>query len=153
MALLQRMTLVEVEAFLDEAFPQIHHGGRVYSLDAVGAGSCRMRLAVGERHLRPGGTVSGPTIMALADVALYAALLAAIGPVALAVTTDFTIHFLSKPDPGDLIADCRYLRIGKRLAVGEVRIRAAASPDPVAQVTATYSIPPPEPARAAQVGK
>jgi uncharacterized protein (TIGR00369 family) len=92
--------------------------------------------------LRPGGTVSGPTLMALADYAMYAVLLSAIGPVGLAVTTSLTINFLRKGAPGhDIHAAAKILKLGKRLAVGEVSLMSAASPDLIAHVTATYSIP------------
>ena len=93
--------------------------------------------------LRPGGTVSGPTLMALADCAMYVVLLSAIGPVGLAVTTNLGINFLSKAPAGhDVIAEARLMKLGKRLAVGEVTLFSAAGADPVAHVTATYSIPP-----------
>ena len=91
--------------------------------------------------MRPGGTISGPTMMALADVALYVAVLAAIGPVPLAVTINLNINFLRKPAQADLIAEARLMKIGKRLAVGEVTIYSDGSADAVAHVTSTYSIP------------
>jgi uncharacterized protein (TIGR00369 family) len=92
--------------------------------------------------LRPGGTISGPTLMALADCAMYVVLLSAIGPVALAVTTNLSINFLRKGVPGhDVIAEGRLLKLGRRLAVGEVLLFSASSPDPIAHVTTTYSIP------------
>jgi uncharacterized protein (TIGR00369 family) len=103
---------------------------------------CRVRQAFREVSLRPGGTISGPTMMALADFAMYVAVLAAIGPVPLAVTTNLNINFLRKPVPGDLVAEARLLKIGKRLATGEVTIRSDGETEPVAHVTSTYSIPP-----------
>ncbi|GLK68275.1 PaaI family thioesterase [Hansschlegelia plantiphila] len=136
------MTLADVESFLDAEFPQIAHGGVTYVLEDVGYGSARMRLLFHERHLRPGGTLSGPSMMALADVALYVALLAAIGPVKLAVTTNLTINFLRKPEPRDLVANCRYLKVGRSLAVGEADLVQDGSDERVAHVVATYSIPP-----------
>lgn len=136
-----RMSAGEVEAFLERDFPQIHHGGRAYYVESVGHHAAVVRLKADERHLRPGGTVSGPTLMALADFAMYVAILAAIGPVALAVTTSLTINFLRKPAPGDLLAECKLLKLGKRLAVGEVGIRAEGAQELCAHVTATYSIP------------
>ena len=135
------MSLGEVNAFLTEHFPQIFLG-REMAVDSIGPLSARMRLLVGEKHLRPGGTVSGPAMFALADVALYVAILAQIGPVALAVTVNMTINFLRKPEPGDLLADCRLLKLGKRLAVGEVFLFSPGSDEPVAHATGTYSIPP-----------
>ena len=136
------MTVAEMEAFLDREFPQIHHGGRTYAVEAVGQGSCRLRMGYHERHLRPGGTISGPSMMALADLAFYVAILGALGPVALAVTTNLNINFLRKPEPRDLVADCRMLKLGKRLAVGEVTLLSEGMSEPVAHVTGTYSIPP-----------
>lgn len=136
------MTLEETIAFLDRDFPQMNAGGRAYHLEAVGPLSARMRLDGGEQHLRPGGTVSGPAMMALADYALYAAILANIGPVGLAVTTNLSFNFLRKPGPGALFAECRLLKLGRRLAVGEVALRSAGVDDIVCHATGTYSIPP-----------
>ncbi len=137
-----KMTVAEMEAFLDREFPQIHYGGRSFTVEDVGYGTCRMRLAYHERHIRPGGTISGPAMMTLADVAFYVAILGALGPVALAVTTNLNINFLLKPGPNDMIGECRMLKIGKRLAVGEVTLFSEGLADPVAHVTGTYSIPP-----------
>jgi uncharacterized protein (TIGR00369 family) len=136
------MSLAETRAFLDSEFPQMQAGGRAYHLEAVGPLTARMRLDAQERFLRPGGTVSGPAMMALADYVLYAAILANLGPVALAVTTNLTFNFLRKPAPGDLAAECRLLKLGRRLAVGEVAITAVGNPDIVCHATGTYSIPP-----------
>jgi acyl-coenzyme A thioesterase PaaI-like protein len=92
--------------------------------------------------LRLGGTVSGPTLMALADCAMYVVLLSAIGPVSLAVTTNLNINFLRKGEPSqDILAAARLLKLGKRLAVGEVNLLSGSSQDPIAHVTSTYSIP------------
>jgi uncharacterized protein (TIGR00369 family) len=135
------MTVPELEAFLDREFPQIHHGGRSYSVEAVGRLTARVRMAYHERHIRPGGTLSGPSMMALADLGLYLAILAHIGPVGLAVTTNLSFNFLRKPGPRDLIAECRLLKLGKRLAVGEVSVMSDGSPDVVCHATGTYSIP------------
>jgi len=135
------MTKEDLIAFLDREFPQIHIGGQTYFLDEVGPLSARMRMDYHERHLRPGGTISGPSMMALADLALYAAILAHIGPVALAVTTSLNFNFLRKPEPRALIADCRLLKLGKRLAVGEVSIFSEGCADVVCHATGTYSIP------------
>ncbi len=136
------MTPAEIEAFLDREFPQIHLGGRIFSVEAVGEGTCRMRMAYAARNLRPGGTLSGPSMFMLADLAFYVAVLGALGPVALAVTTNLNINFLRKPEPRDLLAECRMLKIGKRLAVGEVTLFSDGVVEPVAHVTGTYSIPP-----------
>ncbi len=131
----------EVEDFLKREFPQIAIGRR-FVLEDVGPMSARMRLLFNEASLRPGGTISGPSMFALADVTLYVAILAQIGPVALAVTTNLNINFLSRPPAGDLICDCKLLKLGKRLAVGEVFLHAPGVEEPVAHATGTYSIPP-----------
>jgi uncharacterized protein (TIGR00369 family) len=102
-----------------------------------------VRLAYHERHLRPGGTISGPAMMALADLTLYVAILANIGPVGLAVTTNLAFNFLRKPGRSDLLAECRLLKLGKRLAMGEVKIRSDGEPEIVCHATGTYSIPQP----------
>jgi uncharacterized protein (TIGR00369 family) len=141
MATLPVMTRAEVEAFLERDFPQIHHGGRSYHVEAVGPLSACVRLAYHERHLRPGGTISGPAMMALADLTLYVALLANIGPVGLAVTTNLAFNFLRKPGPRDLIAECRLMKLGKRLAMGEVAMRSDGDDEIVCHATGTYSIP------------
>ena len=101
-----------------------------------------MRLVPAEKSTRPGGTIAGPTLMMLADVAMYIAVLASIGWVPLAVTTNLNINFLKKPAPGALLAECEILKLGKRLAVGSVTIYAEGDDEPVAHATSTYSIPP-----------
>jgi uncharacterized protein (TIGR00369 family) len=136
-----RMTAEQVEAFLDREFPQIHAGGRIYAVEAVGPLTARLRMTYDERNLRPGGTLSGPSMMALADLALYVAILAQIGPVALAVTTNLSFNFLRKPLARDLIAECRLLKLGKRLAVGEVLLRSDGQAAIACHATGTYSIP------------
>lgn len=136
------MSLPETIAFLERDFPQMNHDGRVFHLEAVGPLSARMRLDHHERFLRPGGTISGPAMMALADYALYAAILASIGPVGLAVTTNLSFNFLRKPGPTGLVAEARLLKLGKRLAVGEAQLFAPGSDDLVCHATGTYSIPP-----------
>ena len=136
------MDAAEVGAFLQAEFPQIYMDGPVYSVEAVGPMTARMRLAVTERHLRPGGTLSGPAMMTLADLVFYVAILAQMGPVGLAVTTNLSFNFLRKPAPRDLLAECRLLKLGKRLAVGEVSIFSDGAPEVVCHATGTYSIPP-----------
>lgn len=129
-----------LEAFLEEAFPQVAGEFRVETVTPM---DVAVRLVVAEKHLRPGGTVSGPAMFALADVAMYLALLAMIGPKALAVTTNCSLDFLRKPAAGrDLIAEARLLKLGRVLAVGDVFLRSDGSPDIVARAGLTYSIPP-----------
>jgi uncharacterized protein (TIGR00369 family) len=135
------MSIPELDAFLEREFPQIHIHGRLYHIEQVAHGAARVRLTYHDSQLRPGGTLSGPAMMTLADLVFYVAVLASIGPVALAVTTNLNINFLRKPAPRDLIADCRLIKLGRRLAVGEVGIRSDGSPDLVAHVTGTYALP------------
>lgn len=128
----------ELQAFLSREFPQTK-----CRLEAVGGHAARVRHPVGETELRPGGTVSGPVLMAVADVALYLAILGEIGIVPLTVTTDLSIHFLRKPAADrDVVGDCRLLRLGRTLAVGEVHLYSDGLPDPVAHAVGTYAIPP-----------
>ena len=134
------MDAQELTDFMAREFPQVAED---FVIEEVGARRIRVRLAVGERHLRPGGTVSGPSIFALADVAVYLGLLAMIGPEALAVTTNCSIDFMRKPAANtDLIAECRLLKVGRVLAVGEVLIFSDGMDEPVARASLTYSVPP-----------
>lgn len=130
----------ELTEFLDEVFPQVRG---VFVVEAVGRMTARMRMPVAERNLRPGGTVSGPSMFALADCAFYAATLAMIGREALTVTTSLTINFLSKPPVADLVCEARILKLGRVLSVGDATIWSDARADgPVAHASVTYAIPP-----------
>lgn len=136
-----KMTVAELESFLHLEFPQAFSKGDI-SIETADGATCLLRQQFSDQMLRPGGTVSGPTLMALADFAMYVVLLSAIGPIGLAVTTNLNINFLRKGEPGqDVVAAARLLKLGKRLAVGEVQLLSGTSPDPIAHVTATYSIP------------
>lgn len=129
-----------LNAFLTREFPQVAADYRVKRVDSDGL---EAQLAVSEANLRPGGTVSGPSIFALADLAIYCAILARIGPVALAVTTNASIDFMRKPEAGkDLIAQVRVLKLGRVLAVAEALVYSAGGDEPVARCSMTYSIPP-----------
>jgi uncharacterized protein (TIGR00369 family) len=136
------MTVEELERFFLAEFPQVFHPESGLAIEAVWERGCRVRQAFRQRFVRPGGTISGPTMMALADFAMYVAVLAAIGPVPLAVTINLNINFLRKAAPRDLLAEARLLKLGKRLANGEVTIFSQGETEPVAHVTSTYSIPP-----------
>jgi len=136
------MTVEELERFFLAEFPQVFHAESGLAIEAVWEGGCRVRQAFRQRSVRPGGTISGPTMMALADFAMYVAVLAAIGPVPLAVTINLNINFLRKAAPRDLLAEARLLKLGKRLATGEITICSQGETQPVAHVTSTYSIPP-----------
>src|SRR5581483_738327 len=136
-----KMTVPELEKFLRTEFPQAFSGNDIL-IEAADGVACRLRQRYGQQMLRPGETISGPTLMTLADFAMYVVLLSAIGPIGLAVTTSLNINFLRKGAPGqDIFAAARILKLGKRLAVGEVNLFSASSSDPIAHVTATYSIP------------
>ena len=137
------MTKSALEAFLSAEFPQAFHPQSGLTIEEVWHGGGRVRQAYLPQFIRPGGTISGPTMMALADFTMYVGILASIGPVPLAVTTNLNINFLRKPEQRDLLAECRLLKLGKRLAVGEVTIRSDGAEAPVAHVTSTYSIPDP----------
>src|SRR3984957_17408539 len=137
-----KMSVAELQKFLHDEFPQVFFNGGDIPIEGADGESCLFRQRYSERMLRPGGTVSGPTLMALADCAMYVVLLSAIGPVGLAVTTHLNINFLRKGAPGqDMLAAARILKLGKRLAVGEVNLLSGTSPEPIAHVTSTYSIP------------
>lgn len=130
----------EVSAFLDEVFPQVRDE---FEIDHLEDGKIVMRLKTREKHLRPGGTVSGPSMFSLADVCVYAIVIASVGKKALAVTTNCSIDFMHKPKAGvDLVAECELLKLGRRLAVGDVRLRSDGSDAVVARATLTYAIPP-----------
>src|SRR5256886_7045808 len=136
------MTVEELERFLRAEFPQVFHPTSGLGIEAVWERGCRVRQAFRQRSVRPGGTISGPTMMAVADFAMYVAVLAAIGPVPLAVTINLNINFLRKAAPRDLLAEAWLLKLGKLLATGELTICSQGETEPVAHVTSTYSIPP-----------
>src|SRR5574337_833337 len=136
------MNVAEIEKLLDEVFPQLHHGGRTMMVEEVGPMTARLRLIAHEKHLRPGGTVSGPAMFTLTDVGIWVAILAHHGAESLsAVTTNLNINFLRKPPHGDVVVECRLLKLGKRLAVGEATLFADGAAEPVAHGVGTYAIP------------
>ena len=135
------MNADQISSLLHEVFPQAVYPGCGLTIERVEYANIRVRRHFQEGYIRPGGTISGPTMMELADFAMYVAVFSAVGPQPLAVTTNLNINFLHKPGKGDLIADARLMKVGKRLAVGEVTIFSDGTPEPVAHVTSTYSIP------------
>jgi uncharacterized protein (TIGR00369 family) len=137
-ATMTKMTGPELESVLYAHFPEME---RLYHVEQVADHFLQLRLTCRPHHLRLGGTVSGPTLMAVADTAMYLALMAMIGPVASAVTTNLNINFLRKPAPVDVIAKANLLKLGRRLAVGEVTMYSDNDPQPVAHATVTYAIP------------
>jgi len=133
------MTVDELQRFLEDAFPELPP---TYVVEEVSDRGARLRLPVTGSHRRPGGTVSGPALMALADCTAWLAIVGQIGPVALSVTTSLHIDFLRRPELVDVVADGELLKLGRRLAVVEVAMRSVGAPDVVAKAQVTYSIPP-----------
>jgi uncharacterized protein (TIGR00369 family) len=134
------MTAQELNEFLDQVFEQVADD---FHVDEVNGNEISMRLLTSDRHLRPGGTISGPSMFALADVAAYIVTLAHIGPKALAVTTNCSIDFMRKPKAGvPLIAKARLLKLGKQLSVSDVLLFSEGVEVPVARASLTYAIPP-----------
>ena len=128
----------EISDFLREVFPgAMDH----FAIEAVGDMTARVRMLFNEQRLRPGGTISGPSLMTLADTGVWVALLGQIGRVALSVTSHLDIDFLRKPGPGDVIGDVRLLKVGRKLAVGTVTMYSDGDDRPVAHASVTYAIP------------
>jgi uncharacterized protein (TIGR00369 family) len=135
-----KMTSEELQVFIGQVFPQIKDDFVIEELEEM---RIKVRLKVRDDHLRPGGTVSGPSMFGLADVSVYFAIMAMIGPKAMAVTTNSSLDFMRKPVAhADLIAECRLLKLGRVLAVGDVLMFSEGQAEPVARASMTYSIPP-----------
>lgn len=135
-----KMDAAALTAFLKRDFPQVCDDFAIERADADGI---TVRLRVNDGHLRPGGTVSGPSMFGLADVSVYLAILSRLGPVALAVTTNCSIDFMRKPAAGvDLLCETRILKLGRVLAVGDALLHSEGDAKPVARASLTYSIPP-----------
>lgn len=135
------MSVGEIDQLLTKEFPQGYFPGCGFVIEQVSYGEARVRRVFDESIVRPGGTLSGAKMMELADFAMYVAVFSAYGALPMAVTTNLSVNFLRKPEKTDLTADVRLMKVGKRLAVGEVSIFSEGSDEPVAHVTATYSIP------------
>jgi len=138
-----KLSAEEIERLLGAEFPQMFnpHGG--FAIDEVWFCGCRVRKIFDERSLRPGGTIAGTTMMALADLGPYVAIHASIGWSPMAVTTNLSINFLKRPAQKDLVAETRLIKLGKRLAVADIAIRSEGDEDMVAHAISTYSIPSP----------
>ncbi|MEE9313792.1 MAG: PaaI family thioesterase [Rhizobiaceae bacterium] len=136
------MTTTELNAFISEVFPQLMEQFPEYTCTLVEAGRVVVQIQTSDLHIRAGGTVSGPTLFSLADMGGYACVLSHVGREALAVTTNLNINFMRKAEPGLLIADCKILKLGKRLMVFEAAIMTKGSTDLIAHATGTYAIPP-----------
>ena len=133
----QKVTQSEIIDFINTEFPQSK-----CIIDAVGSKSATIRHNITEAELRPGGTVSGPVMMFVADVALYVAILGEIGIVPLTVTTSLNINFLRKPAADKaIIGVCKLIKLGRTLAIGEVSIYSEGNPEMVAHAVGTYAIP------------
>jgi uncharacterized protein (TIGR00369 family) len=137
-----RLDVKRIEELIDARFPQIHSGGRNLVVEEVGSRSARVRMKANPRHTRPGGTISGPAMFALADFSVYVAVIATLGEAGVdAVTSSLNINFLAKPEANDMTAEVRLIRLGRRLAVGEVELYSDGTPEMVAHATATYALP------------
>ena len=132
------MSKVDLENFLEKEFPQVSNNFKILNTKP---NYLSMLMHISDEHLRPGGTVSGPTMFLLADVSFYLATLSIIGPKSLTVTTNCSINFLRKPNISNLISESRVLKIGKTLSVGDVLIYSEGIKEPVAHASLTYSIP------------
>ena len=135
-----KISIEEFNAIVRDELPWAYAMGM--HADSIGEGTATLRLPYEASMLRPGGTMSGPMMMALADACMYACALSRIGVVKLAVTTNFSINFLFRASPADLLAEGRVLKLGKRLVVMEVTVHSDGHAEPVAHATGTYSIPP-----------
>ena len=133
------MTVTELQEMLDGSFPGT---SLPYVLESITPTTARLRQTIGVNHSRPGGTVSGPTLMTLADLAAWMVIVGQIGPVALSVTTSLHIDFLRKPDLVDVVAEATLLKLGQRLGVAEVALYSVGHDKMVAKAQVTYSIPP-----------
>jgi uncharacterized protein (TIGR00369 family) len=138
-----KVSAAELAEMARENVPMV--GMLAMQVETVEPGAVTIRVPYQDAFVRPGGTVSGAVMMAVADFAMYGVVLSLIGRVELAVTTNLSINFLRRPPPGDVLAKARILKLGKRLAVGEVYLHGGDDEDLVAHVTSTYSIPPHDP--------
>jgi uncharacterized protein (TIGR00369 family) len=131
-----------IQELIDTRFPQIQSVGRTFLVEAAGERSARVRMKADARHTRPGGTIAGPAMFALADFSVYVAIIASLGEGGFdAVTSGLSINFLAKPEPADMTAVVKLIRLGRRLAVGEAELYSEGVPDMVAHAVATYALP------------
>jgi uncharacterized protein (TIGR00369 family) len=138
-----RLDVKRIEELVAIRFPQIHSGGRRFVIEEAAPRSARVRMKADPRNIRPGGTISGPAMFTLADFSVYVAIIASLGESGFeAVTASLTINFLARPEAGDLTACVKLIRLGRRLAVGEVEIHSQGVPEMVAHATANYALPP-----------
>ncbi len=136
------LTAAEVSLLIDDVFPGVNAGRRTVAIESVADRTARVRLLLDERNIRPGGTLSGPAMFMLADFTIYVALIATLGPPAVAaVTSNLNISFLMRPEPADLIGEAKIIRLGRRLAYAEVSISAAGGSEVLAHATSSYVLP------------
>jgi uncharacterized protein (TIGR00369 family) len=135
-----RITVPEFAAVMRDLVPYV--GQLNIKVQAIGFGTISLVMPESAELLRPGGTINGPAQMALADIAMYGLVMSRLGRVDLAVTTSLSINFLRRPEPGAITAEGRLLKLGKRLAVGDIMLLAAGGGEPVAHAVVTYSLPP-----------
>ena len=128
-----------LESLIVEYKPTVRHDG--FHIEALQLGQARIRYGVTSDMLRPGNRVSGPSLFAVADIAMYACVLAHIGPQPMAVTSDMTMHFLRGANPADLVCEARLLRLGRRLAVMQATIRSVGDTRVVAEASGSYALP------------
>lgn len=136
------MTKEELDAFIRKEFPQVYMTYPGFSVSSVDAGAVTVRMETDESHIRAGGTISGPTLFALADMGGYACVLSHVGGEALAVTTNLNLNFMRKAAPGPIVGQSRILKLGKRLMVFDCTITSDVSDGIIAHATGTYAIPP-----------
>jgi uncharacterized protein (TIGR00369 family) len=136
-----KLTAGDIERLLNAEFPQMFNPRGGFAIDEVWYRGCRVRKVFDEASLRPGGTIAGTTMMALADLGPYVAIHASIGWAPMAVTTNLSINFLKRPAQKDLIAETRLIKLGRRLAVADIAIRSEGEEEMVAHATSTYAIP------------
>jgi uncharacterized protein (TIGR00369 family) len=137
-----RLTVAEVDALIDEHFAQVHIGGRTLYIEDVALRFARVRMVVHERNMRPGNTISGPSMFTLADFSIYVAILATLGADALqAVTTNLNITFMQRPEPRDILCDINLIKVGKRLIVAEAHLTSAGQSEAIAHAIGTYALP------------
>lgn len=138
----QPLSVETVTEIIDRAFPGIHLGGRRLHIESVADRWARVRLVPSADNIRPGGTISGPSMFTLADFSIYVALIATVGESAVpAVTSNLNITFLTRPKPADVIAETRIIRLGRKLTYAEAHLRSDGSDEVIAHATGTYAMP------------
>jgi uncharacterized protein (TIGR00369 family) len=139
---LGRLSVADVDALIDLHFPQVHSGGRILYIEDAGLRHARVRMIAHARNIRPGNTISGPSMFTLADFSIYVAILATLGDGALqAVTTNLNITFMQRPEPRDILCDIKLIKVGKRLVVAEAHLTSDGQTEIIAHAVGTYALP------------